>query len=196
MEFVQIMSHPRIIRARIIEEATPILLNFLVQKNLGPLLTVRCRPQPHCERKCCFANVDKQVALKGGELITGWFFNEIENMSITGEAHAIWKHPNGKRIDITPHDFHPERIVFVPDPKVALKRGYTASPLLILSDDPEVIALETFRADCELLREQKFKGFGQYIEVTTDEVRELAAKSNLPFDRAKELMFQTMNMDQ
>ncbi len=117
-------------------------------------------------------------------------------MSITGEAHAVWKHPNGKRIDITPHDFRPERIVFVPDPKVELKRGYTASPLLILSDDPEVITLEKFRADCELLREQKFKGFGQYIEVTPREVQELASKNNLPFDRAKELLFQTLNMDQ
>ncbi len=129
-------------------------------------------------------------------MIPGWIFHEFENMSIWSEAHAIWKQPDGKRIDVTPHDLSPSRLLFAPDPKVALKRGYTASLSLILSTDPEVIAIESFRSDCEKLREEKFTGlFGTSFTVSLTEVRELAAKHNIPLEHAKEMIADCMNMD-
>lgn len=50
------------VRFRNIEEKTQVLVDFLTEKNLSPILTVRCRPRPNCDAKHCFTNVESQVA--------------------------------------------------------------------------------------------------------------------------------------
>jgi hypothetical protein len=181
------------IRFRNIEEKTPVLVDFLTTRSLLPILTVRCRPRPNCEAKRCFINVENQVAKEGGKMITGWIFNEFENLMIASEAHAVWEHPNGKKIDITPHQFQPQRIIFVPDPKVAIKRGYTAPFQLILSTKPEDVAIIRFGAAVEHIKEQRFEGFGKEIEVTKTEIQKLAAIYNVPFDVATAIMMDIMS---
>lgn len=126
-------------------------------------------------------------------MITGWMFNEFENLMIASEAHAVWEHPNGKKIDITPHRFQPQRIIFVPDPKIAAKRGYTAPFQLIFSTKPEDIAIIRFGAAVEQIKEKRFTGFGTEIEVSKTEIQKLAETHNVPFDVATAIMIEIMS---
>jgi hypothetical protein len=194
MDFEKFMSERKPVRFRIIEQITPLLAAFLREYHLYPILTIRSRPQPGCLQKRCFVNVDKQVAKIGGKMITGWIFNEYENTVISSEAHAVWERPNGEKTDITPHRFPPKKILFVPDPKVELKRGYTAGPNLTLSDDPHEIALSNFCSEAGRLREERFEGFGQYIEVTNGDIENMRLKYGIPFDIAKELLCDIISM--
>jgi hypothetical protein len=58
-EYVKIFSTPR--RARILEEMSPILMSFLAEHRIAQPKVAVDSPLPHCERKLCFVNVDKQV---------------------------------------------------------------------------------------------------------------------------------------
>lgn len=112
---------------------------------------------------------------------TGWVFWEYENTSILTEAHAIWIDPRGRRLDITPRNLEPgRRILFLPDPRVAAKRGYTASYRTVLSDDPRVRALENFAAELSGIWDECFVGMGEEMEVPHLRLKEAAERHNLP----------------
>ena len=180
------------IRFRSIQEKTSLLVGFIAAKNLTPSIIVRCRPRSNCTHKRCFINVENQVAKEGGKMITGWMFNEFQDLMIASEAHAVWEQPNGKKIDITPHRFQPERIVFVPDPRVAIKRGYTAPFQFILSSNPEDIAIINFGAAIEQMKDERFTGFGKEMEVSKTEIRKLAQLHNVSFEVATEIMMEIL----
>ena len=130
-------------------------------------------------------------------MITGWIFNEFEHRSIEAEAHAIWiDRPGKKRFDITPHDFQPERVLFLPDPKVAAKRGYTAHPRVLLSDDPRLAAIEAFDSAIQQLREDRFQGFGKELVIMRHEYEKARDGSGLPDDVARHLLQKYQDWDE
>ena len=49
----------------------------------------------------CFNNVPRMVKQYGGSMISGWAVWQRGNMLLDAEAHAIWRTPDGKLIDIT-----------------------------------------------------------------------------------------------
>src|SRR4051812_28698049 len=109
-EYERLLSHPR--RARILEELSPLLESFVAEHQLATPKKAFYTPLPHCKIKCCFVNVDKQLALMGGNGLTGWLFWEIENTVVHTEAHCIWVTPAGSWIDITPQALPPRRVMF------------------------------------------------------------------------------------
>ena len=178
------------VRFRIIEKRTGILESFISTRGLSPLLSIECKPLRDCEPKRCFKNVEMQVAKAGGRMLTGWIFNEFEKRYIQGEAHAVWISPIGKRLDITPHEFQPKRVLFSPDEVVAVKRGFTAPPKLMLSDDPKLVSIERFDSILDKLFEEAFEGFGKYIEIAPEKLEEAERESGLPHDVAAHILRQ------
>ena len=64
--------------------------------------------------------------------------SEHLDISIFTIAHAIWITPQGRRMDITPWPIPPDkRVLFLPDSRVAIKRGYTAGYRTVISKDLE-----------------------------------------------------------
>ena len=193
-EYAEIFKKP--VRFRIIEKKTPILEEFAASINTEKIISVPCKPRPWAERKRCFVNVERLLELNGGRMITGWIFNEFEDRSIEAEAHAIWIDRLGKRrFDITPHDFQPARVLFLPDPKVAKKRGYTAHPRTMVSDDPRLIAIEAFDSAIQQLREDNFQGFGKELIILQHEYEEARDNSGLPDDVASFLLQKYQDSD-
>jgi hypothetical protein len=176
------------VRFRIIEKRTRVLEEFAASINSNKLLSVACEPRSWADRKRCFVNVETKVARDGGRMLTGWIFNEYEHRSIEGEAHAIWEDRFGKkRIDITPHDFQPKRVLFLPDPRVAIKRGYTAHPRTLLSDDPKLVAIEAFDDAMQKLRESRFHGFGTEMVILREDYEKARDDAGLPDEVARHL---------
>src|SRR4051812_19709616 len=123
-EHQRIFAQPR--RARIIDEPSPLLQQFIAEHGLATPKPAFYSPLAHAEHKCCFPNVEKQVAQMGGNALTGWLFWEVENTAIHTEAHCIWIAQKGSWVDITPQELPPRRVKFSPDDRVAAKRGYTS----------------------------------------------------------------------
>ena len=176
------------VRFRIIEKRTKVLEKFAATINTNKLISVAAKAQSKAQRKRCFVNVEEMITRSGGKMITGWLFNEFENRTIEAEAHAIWMDRFGKkRVDITPHDFQPERVIFLPDSEVAKKRGYTAHPRIPLSDDPLLANVEAFDWAIQLMRQEKFDGFGKEMRFTIEEVEEARKDANLPIGVAQHI---------
>ena len=66
----------------------------------------------------CFPNVQRMVWEHGGQQVNGWAVWQWANISVTLEAHAIWESPEGKLVDITPHDCGEREILFLRDDRV------------------------------------------------------------------------------
>ena len=62
-------------------------------------------PAPWASLNECFNNVSRMVKQYGGSMILGWTVWQRGNMLLDAEAHAIWRAPDGKLIDITPHSY-------------------------------------------------------------------------------------------
>jgi hypothetical protein len=177
-----------IVAYRVIEKRAPILESFIREQGLPKSLSIECRPLSWCGPQKCFVNVDQQIERSGGSMMTGWLFEEFENRAIIGVAHGIWISISGRRLDITPHQAAPERIIFSEDKKVALKRGYTLPPKLILSTDPRVIAIERFETLIDKLFEDRFVKFGEYIDIHKSEGIAAALEVGLPPEVAYHLV--------
>ncbi len=186
-QYERILKQP--VRTRILEKRTKQLNEFIKTFSSETLISVACLPDKLANPKRCFVNVEEKIERMGGSMITGWIFNEYEDKCIQGEAHAIWMDKyKKKKFDITPHQFQPERVLFLPDEKVALKRGYTAAPKLILSDDPRVVAIEIFNTELEKTKEKLFSGFGKPMEISTEEIGRIISVSGLPQDVASHFL--------
>jgi hypothetical protein len=119
-------------------------------------------------------------------LEAGWVFWELVNVSIYTVAHAIWIMPTGKRMDITPWSFPPDRrILFLPDTKVAMKRGYTAGYRTILSTDFRIRAMESYSTELERIFDDSFTAIGQEMLIDPSRFREAAERIGLPAEIAK-----------
>ena len=182
-DFEQLLS--RVVRHRIIEKRTPILEKFAASINQEKLLSVACKPSHTAKPKRCFVNVEERIRKLGGRMLTGWIFHEYEEHSIETEAHAIWIDAFGrKRVDITPHEHQPERLLFLPDPRVAIKRGYTVPPKHFLTDDWRILAIAKFDDAILQLRSDKFNGFRKPIDISPEEYEQARDAAGLPDDVA------------
>lgn len=193
-EYTELFRAP--IRHRIIEKRTKILEEYAKTICKEQLLSIACNPSKSANLKRCFVNVEERISQMGGSMLTGWIFNEYEHYSINPEAHAIWVDRFGKkREDITPHLHQPKRILFLPDSRVAKKRGYTTAPNLILSNDPRVIAISQFTFLMDKLREEKFTEVGEEHVIFEDEVEAARQESGLPKDVTEMLVQKMMQRD-
>lgn len=63
----------------------------------------------------CFPNVQKMVREHGGQQVNGWAIWQWANILVEAEAHSVWRSPEGKFVDITPHDNGEREILFLHD---------------------------------------------------------------------------------
>jgi len=87
-----------------------------------------------CVENECFENVDRIVSTYGGKRILGWAIWKRDNILIQAEAHAIWENPQCNLIDITPHSYNEERILFLPDKKLVFNHRIIKSIRKPLTD--------------------------------------------------------------
>ena len=95
-------------------------------------------PAPWASLNECFNNVSRMVKQYGGSMILGWTVWQRGNMLLDAEAHAIWRAPDGKLIDITPHSYNEKRILFLFDSSVCYQGITIPSHRQALTDSPLV----------------------------------------------------------
>jgi len=91
------------------------------------------------KRGYCFFNVLKRIETNGGGIQHGWTVWESPRKFIQGEFHAVWVHPDGSYIDITPKEDGEERILFIPDPHRIYKGMPIENICLPLTKNPNVL---------------------------------------------------------
>ena len=86
----------------------------------------------------CFFNVAQMVQKNGGQQVNGWIIWQWANILVEAEAHSVWKSPEGKLVDITPHDGEESQILFLRDDSLVfleqsipnIRLAITGSPLV------------------------------------------------------------------
>lgn len=182
-EFEQIRGMP--VYGRMAEARTPRLTDFLREHHLGEPVSAEYRPHSGSEMANCFQNVEAQVGRAKGQMETGWAFEELVDVSMHTVAHAVWVTKFGRRVDITPWRFPPRhRILFLPDPKVAIKRGYTAGYRSVYAPDARVRVIELFEGELERIFDTHFVAMGQYMDISKSVFTEAAQRVGLPWEVA------------
>jgi len=172
---------------RTMEARSERLSFFLREHGLNEPVSVEYRPHPNCEMCNCFRNVEAQVQKAKGRIETGWAFFELVNISIHTVSHAIWITQFGRRVDITPWRFPPKkRVLFLPDPRVAIKRGYTAGVRTIFSKNECLRAIELFEDALEKIFDEYYAQTGEYMDIPDSRFTEAAERVGLPWEIAKE----------
>ena len=173
-------------QGRIIEQRSKLLADFLAEHGLAEPKSVKHRPLSGCEIEQCFRNVESQVRVSGGQMETGWAFFEEINISIHTIAHAIWITPQNKRLDITPWRYSPgKRTMFLPDERVAVKRGYTVGWSTITSKNPLIQAMALFNRGLDQVFEEFHGAVGTPFFIPERRFTELAARVGLPWQLAQ-----------
>lgn len=168
-----------------LEKRSTLLVSFLKEHGLAEPKSVEFAPLTDCRAKACFLNVEAQVRRAGGRMETGWLFWEHENVCLFTEAHAVWITPSGKRRDITPQRLPAgSRVLFLPEPEVAKKRGYSSHFKTILSTDPRIIAMEKFDDAILHAMAEHFAGIGNEIVIPGGLLNDMAKEIGLPEDVA------------
>ena len=90
-------------------------------------------------------------------------------------------------MDITPWQFPPERrVLFLPDPRVAKKRGYTAGYRSVYTTDNRLKAIELFEADLERIFDEHFVQMGSYMDIPKSKFMEAAQRVDIPWEIAEQ----------
>lgn len=174
---------------RTLERRSKLLSVFLREHGLGEPKSVEYDPLPGCVRNYCFSNVERQIERShGGTLESGWTFCETSDISIHTVAHAIWITPQGRRKDITPWTSRPERrVLFLPDARVASKRGYAAGYCSVLSKDPQVRAAVLFEFELDRIWDHFYPSLGAEFVIPYSKVSEAAERVGIPPEVAREV---------
>jgi hypothetical protein len=177
------------VQMRTLEKRSRLLSDFLREHGLGEPKSVEYSPLAGCVQAYCFTNVEAQIARSGGTLESGWAFRETLDVSMHTIAHAIWITPQGRRMDITPWAFPPEkRVLFLPDASVAAKRGYAAGHRTVFSIDSRVRAAELYELELDRIFDEFYPGLGGEFEIPNSRFLEAAERVGLPLDVARELV--------
>ena len=75
----------------------------------------------------CFPNVGRMVRERGGQQVNGWVIWQWANILVEAEAHSVWRSPEGKLADITPHDNGEKEILFLKDDDMAYRGNIIAN---------------------------------------------------------------------
>jgi len=105
-------------------------------------------PAPWASLNECFNNVSRMVKQYGGLMIFGWAGWERGKILFGAWAPPLWRAPDGKLIDITPHSYNEKRILFLFDSSVCYQGITIPSHRQALTDSPlvsELIRLCTVR---------------------------------------------------
>ena len=173
-------------QGRFIEKRSKLLAPFLAEHSLAEPKSVKRQPLPGCEIEQCFRNVECQVKIAGGRMETDWAFFEEFNVSIHTVAHAIWVAPRGDRMDITPWRYSPQkRILFLPDARVAVKRGYTAGWSTVFAQEPLIRSMAQYNRGLDHLFEGVHGPVGTPFFIPDATFMELAKAVGLPWLFAK-----------
>lgn len=89
----------------------------------------------------CFPNVERMVSEYGGRQVNGRSIWQWANILVEAEAHAVWENPEGKLIDITPHDNGEAEILFLRDETMVYAGRSIGNIKLALTDSPLVAEL-------------------------------------------------------
>lgn len=89
----------------------------------------------------CFLNVERMVQEQGGRQINGWAIWQWANILVEAEAHSVWQSPEGRLVDITPHDNRETDILFLADPDMVYDNNTIASVRSALTSSPLVAEL-------------------------------------------------------
>jgi hypothetical protein len=170
---------------RLLDKETPALKVFVKEHGLSQPIKIRCSVLAGCLAKRCFVNVERQIRLQGGAMRTGWIFWQMDGVSISTEAHAVWFDFRGQLWDITPHERPAKRVAFSLDERVLLKRGYTKPFKTVFSGDPNVIAVEKFVSEINRLSDEKFVGINQEVSWNLAEIDRIGGELGLPAPLAK-----------
>lgn len=114
-----------------IKETTPLQINAAITelcKLTAPFSKpeyIPVHPEPWALPSECFPNVKQMVNIHGGRCINGWAVWQWGNILIETEAHAVWQSPLGDLIDITPHSYNENQILFLADETIC----YTGTPI-------------------------------------------------------------------
>lgn len=119
-----------------IDENVKIFCDKYLNKN--ELFYVDVIPDKDAEPNNCFYNVDDVIKKYGGSKIYGWVIWKWPNILIEGEAHAIWKREDGKYIDVTPHEYNINNILFVPDKYMIYEDTIIKSKRMQLTNSSDV----------------------------------------------------------
>lgn len=84
----------------------------------------------------CFPNVKRMIQEQGGQQVNGWAIWQWANILAEAEAHSVWRSPEGKLADITPHDNGETEILFLPDAGMVYSGLSMGNVRLAITDSP------------------------------------------------------------
>jgi hypothetical protein len=112
------------------------LCNRLVP--MGHPLYVEVSSEEHAEVNDCFINVENKTKQCGGKVQYGWAIWYLPGILMEAEFYAVWLSPDGKYLDVSPHQIQLTKIMFVPDPKRVYTGKQTDNVRIPLNKDPRV----------------------------------------------------------
>jgi hypothetical protein len=113
------------------------VLEFATRINHNSIIYVPVRPHPASRRSFCEDNALRIVEQYGGAAAYGWLLSEWPGVYISAMTHVVWRNPEGRYIDPTPHSMGFTKVVFLPDDSLEQKFiGDSKDHALI--DDPLV----------------------------------------------------------
>ena len=125
-------------------ETTPAVMTEMIRSlcsdlnpNVSPLW-VSVVPESWAMQNECFPNVRHKIDLDGGTYLNGWAIWQWANMMITAEAHCVWQSNDGTLIDITPHNYGEQTILFVPDDNVRFEGKIIPSKRAPMTNSPKI----------------------------------------------------------
>ncbi len=119
-------------------EITPQIAQFC--QSIAPSLPqyIPVCPAPISKINDCFNNIPRYIKKNGGSMTTGWAIWQRANILLHAEAHAIWKSPEGTLLDITPHEYNDQKILFLEDTNVCYSGTPIPSIYKPLTESPQV----------------------------------------------------------
>lgn len=103
----------------------------------GCPLFVPVNPSEDALELDCFSNVERQIERAGGGRRHGWAIWVHGKSMIEAEFHTVWVSPDGRLIDITPHDVE-HRIAFVSEPTLRYNNKQVPNRRKMLRAGPDV----------------------------------------------------------
>lgn len=123
-------------------ETTPAKITDKIMELCGRIVPdakpeyVSVKVQQWSRARECFPNVERMIQEQGGQQVNGWAIWQWANIFAEAEAHSVWRSPEGKLADITPHDNREMEILFLPDADMVYSGLRMGNVRLAITDSP------------------------------------------------------------